>query len=447
MKTFQMILTMCLFSGMSLSAAEWFVDKQKGNDTFSGKSSEKPFKTIARAIKAGGRSDTINIKAAPTPYFEPIKLVGTKGTATKPFVINGGGAVISGLQVLELSKWVVQGKGYFYKVGKRSSNQHLTILINGKVVKQAASPEKCVPGSFCWTGDGFFYVPEMGKKPADLSIQGTLGDSGVMCVNAKNVIVRDIISERHSNDGFNLHGSCHSLIFQNIVGRNNGDDGFSIHEDGEVVVMGGEFHHNDYGIQDINASRSMYHGVKVYNNRVGINFSGGTRSLIGSLLKDNPVQISLTSGVPSVYLPQNRDSWIYAGNTFIKNTVIRGGDYGIQCLKRTKSQIVNCALKGCKTGIYVGDKAECVLKASLILDSKVALEFFPKSGFTRNCNIYYPAVFMLDKKSVTLKQLQGAGNDARSLAEKPKTWGAERLRSKTQPFTSTRPRVYLGPEL
>ena len=169
-----------------------------------------------------------------------------------------------------------------------------------------------------------------------------------------------------------MHGSCHSLFFENITGRNNGDDGFSVHEDGEVYVRAGEFYGNHYGIEDVNAARSFYNGIKVHNNAVGVHFAGGNHSLVASTIYDNTeMNILINAGAPSLYLGKDRSLSIFDGECFIKNTVVRNG-LGIVILKRSKVSIIKSAFKDCKVGIKLKKGAECFLSASLVLDCKQA---------------------------------------------------------------------------
>ena len=106
--------------GLTLSAATYYVDNVKGNDRNDG-SRERPVASIEKGLSLLKKCDRLEV--APNngkPYRRPYQGIYGKsyavqhgGTPDKPMVINGNGAVISGLAVIPLNVWKKTDDGLF----------------------------------------------------------------------------------------------------------------------------------------------------------------------------------------------------------------------------------------------------------------------------------------------------------------------------------------------
>lgn len=429
-------------AALHFSAAEWFVDNRTGSDANGGDRADaarKSFSAVTKLLKPG---DTLHIANTGIPYAESLVLRGNFGLNGKPLTVEGNGAAITGLVPLDPEKWTARDNGFFYPTGKQPSNWRLYLYSSGKRLPVSADPAACVPGSFAWCGDGFFLRPEEGRKPADYRLEANLRDSGVQILQGKNITVRNLISEHNGNDGFNMHGSCHGLRFENIVGRWNGDDGFSIHEDGEAYVAGAEFHDNSYGIEDINLSRTTYSGVRIYNNRTGVHFSGGNHALIGCSFYDNATSLKIGPGRAAVYLPEARDASAFWGECFIKNTRIAGGKDGLTVNGRSTVTLINSLIQSGGTTVSLAPGSELYMAGSILVGG-CPIEM-DKATLSGDRNLFYPDQMKVGSKIVSLPEFgKLTGSNALSVSEKPKTEGRS---IEPQPFLGKSPRMQLGPE-
>jgi hypothetical protein len=205
-----------------------------------------------------------------------------------------------------------------------------------------------------------------GKTIADYELEGTMRISGVALAGGSYIEVRNLVCERFANDGFNVHGSCQGLVFRNIVSRWNGDDGFSVHEDVGSVVLGGHFHHNDYGIQDINISRSTFYGVLVENNRLaGADFYGGVHVLVDSVLRDNAGPQIQSSSDRTRHM-RELGSPFADGQLVLKSTLTSGGDRAL-FVRDGRADIFHCTFAGAREGVRIGPAATVEMVGSAVL--------------------------------------------------------------------------------
>ena len=434
-----LILTAC-GALLSLTAADVFVNNQTGSDANDGLAADRAAATFDKAMKVAKPGDRLIIANTGTPYFESLFLKGDLGKDGQNFVVEGNGAVVSGLGKLDMAKFELKDGQYYYELGKKAANLNPKIYINDQQFPEAKDKKNVQPGEFAWTGSSFVFVPAAGKSLQDYELNASLRDSGVVYMSAKNVTVRNLISEHNQNDGFNFHGSCYNLVAENIVGRNNGDDGFSIHEDGEVAVYNAEFYGNCYGIEDINASVTSYHNVKIYNNQTGIHFSGGQRTLVNCTLTDNAKQLFVNSGSPGGYLGTDKTPHAYAGTAYLKNCKISGGDFGIRVAERAKVSMFNSEISVKSNAIVLQSGGELYLTGCVILGDPAAV--INQSTLLGDKNLFYPGNFKIDNNPVDFANfVQQVKSNAGSVCEEPQF---DNGGLKQQPFMDKSPRLKLG---
>lgn len=434
------IISLCTFQ---VQCAEIHVNNKTGSDRNDGLKPTSAVASFAQAMIIARPGDILNIANTGNIYYESLFLRGELGKDGRSFVVEGNGATISGLADLDMSKFSVMGTGYFLNIGKRNSNVKPKLFIDGKVLPEAVRAETTKPGEFCWTGDGFFFIPAVNRKIADYKFQGSLRDSGVVFIGARNVLVRNVISEHNSNDGFNLHGSCFGITAENITGRFNGDDGFSAHEDVEAEVRNGRFYGNSYGIEDVNASLTSYRNVVVENNLVGVHFSGGIRRLIGCRIENNGIQVVVDPGASAAYLGADKEPAIFNGSCFIKNTVIKGDEIGLRVGAKSAVTLINSEIKSAKIAIDLLPGAELFAIADVI-QGAVAIQMNQAKVFGDK-NLFFPDKFKINGADTDFVGFKKAtSSNALSLCEIPKY---QDCKLQQQPFMDKSPRIMLGPGL
>lgn len=352
-------------------AGDYYVDNVKGDDRRSGTSGELPLRTLAHAATMLAPGDTLHIKNTATPYCETLQLHGFCASADKPIVIEGNMAVLSGLLDVRGEKWEDQGGGlWFLSRKKMPANCRPQLLLESTPLMLAPAADKLTEGTYFWGEAGILFFPPSNLTPASMPLFASQIDSGVAVSNASYLVIRNLVSEWHANDGFNIHGDSQCVVFENIVSRYNGDDGFSIHEDGTSVVRGGWFHHNSYGIEDVNASNSSFYGVLLEDNRTGAHFSGGWHLLNHVTMRNNQTQLLLSKGVGSSYLGANREGVAFETSVEAKNVLIQGGGRAIMVGAGTRLALLNSELRACQSGVSLRQGAAAWLRNNMIQGCK-----------------------------------------------------------------------------
>ncbi|HAI11475.1 MAG TPA: hypothetical protein DCM28_07200 [Phycisphaerales bacterium] len=419
-------------------AATIHVNNVTGKDTHTGQSLDQSVKTLQMAVKLLQSGDTLHIANTGQAYRESLIIDRDLGTPDMPLVIEGNGVVLSGLVKLDPAKWTEHSDGvYAYPIQPMPSNW-APVLINGsQVIPIAGDEASMIEGQCVWQKQRLLYKPVTGNTPATLPLEASLIDSGVAIVNSSYITVRNLISERHANDGFNIHGNARGIIFENIVGRYNGDDGCSIHEDGQLLVRNAWFHHNQFGIEDVNASTSNYQAVLVEHNHVGIHFTGGYHQLTDSILRNNTTdQLQVGRGFPSGYLGKDNTPFVYDGFCLAKNLQISGGANGVLVVNRGKVALANALISQSKIGILLLHGATLELRSSIIQNCTTSEVRTIESHFLGDYNLYYPGHLDVDhKRGISMDAFQTITKaDAHSRIEQP-SFSADAPLISNQPFS------------
>jgi hypothetical protein len=369
-----------------------YVDAERGDDAQDGLSPEKALRSIDAAMAKIQPGDTLSLGAG--QLFYESMVFRSSGTPWQPIIIEGNGATISGLAEVPAERWQDLGDGLFFQPDGTRVGAQEPFLIDREQrrLEGPQKPAELKVGQACWIAKGIYVRCAPGVKPAQLELRGTYRPCGVTMTNISYVSVRNLTAEYFANDGFNMHGYCRGLHFDQICARYNGDDGFSNHEDVAAVVRGGYFHHNNYGIQDINVARSLYQGVLVeHNRRAGADFSGGFRSLEDSLLRNNAGgQIVIRDNKPRV-AGYAADDPMHAGNLFLKNVVICGGARGLVVTGKSSASVQRCSILDAKVAVSVLSNATLYLFNSLIRHPEDGQALLIQGGSLRaDGNAYYP---------------------------------------------------------
>lgn len=377
------------FFGLAVAADTVYVDNHKGDDRNSGLVPTQPVATFKRAVTLLKPGTTLHLVNTGKSYREMLSLHNISGTPARPVVIEGNGAVLSGLTDLDPARWQPGEAGLWkIRVHKMPSNCAPFLFVAGRRLSPAAVSGTIAPMQFRWDGESFLFRPESGKTPKDYQLSASVIDSGVALMNSSYIVCRNLVSEYHANDGYNVHGNCQGLLFSQIESRFNGDDGFSVHEDVGVTVTDARFHNNMYGIQDINASRSNYYGVSITDNQVGVNFLGGLHSLVDCRITGNRTNaVLLSRGQPGIDQGKDESGAFYNGMTLIKNCYIAGGKESITITRRAQAMVLNTVITGCENGILVLPDAGLELRNSIIADCG-GYELAVGGKLTADLNLY-----------------------------------------------------------
>ncbi|NQT53316.1 right-handed parallel beta-helix repeat-containing protein [bacterium] len=404
--------------------ATYHVNNKAGDDAHDGRTAQAAFATIAKATATARTSDSIVLANTGVPYREPIVLRGLGGTVRKPFVIEGNGAVITGLKAIAAKDWQPTPKGTLFFAVTRKPYGFPFLVHEGARLPAARNAESIEPGQFFWGDKGIHFRPAAGKRLADYALEATLVVSGLEVSGASYVTCRNLASEYHSNDGFNVHGDCRGIVCENIVGRHNGDDGFSVHETIGAVVRNGHFHHNRWGIQDVNASRSVFNGVTCEHNEInGADFVGGYHSLVDCVVRDNGrAQINVHGAAPKHLIGSERNP-LCKGILYLSNVVATGGSAGLAVSGGASAVAEHCVFAGSEAGVQVRKDSTLHLTTSIVAATKLELDVMGGTCF-RDHNLYHPGRFRWMGKVYPPAQWDAfraaASHDEHSLLADPK---------------------------
>ena len=394
MKSFW-VLTLLLAG--EAAGATIHVNNVTGNDTRTGASGAEPVATLRRAVQLAQAGDTILLASTGVPFRESLSITsGHGGKPDAPLVVEGCGAVLTGLRDVPPDAWQRLSNGiYFQPLRRFGANNPYLVGHEGRIPSSRGGLSNLAPGQHYWATNGVYFLPEPGRTPADYALKGLLLGEGVAIRDASYVTVRNLTCEYFSNDGFNVHGESRGLLFENIVSRHNGDDGFSIHEDVGAIVRHAHLYDNDYGIQDINASQSLYNGVLVESNRLaGVHLIGGLRSLVDARVRNNNgPQVWICSGLAK-HLGFTENNPLARGVCFIKNCVIQGGDYGLRVSRGGSAVISQSVISGCATGLLADAGSRIHMLRTVIHDcgvTELAVHDPAEAAFSGN--LYYPGRF------------------------------------------------------
>lgn len=277
------VLITLLFLPMAFAYSEVIhVNNLTGDDRSDG-SESAPLRSIARALEIAGISAEIEIANTGIPYPGGNVLRRGGGTPEQPMVIEGNGAVISGLEAIPVEQWMaVEPRIYslpfwpmsnLLKVSK--SPLHWVgvptiVWMDGEPGINCDSLEtlRKTAGGYFWDKPNrivLFHLPE-GKETPKLEIP--TGKTGLSVIGSVDYVeVRNLRSEYSWNDGFSTNGTGKNLVFRDCVAINNCGQGFSFHTHSGAIVEDCLIMRNaSSGTCDVNEGQVTYRRCVFYKN-------------------------------------------------------------------------------------------------------------------------------------------------------------------------------------
>jgi len=365
------LLSFFLFS---LPLASWskesvriiYVNNVRGNNDTGDGSAEKPFSSIMRGVKELRPGILLNVANTGTDYHETIK-ISAAGTVEEPIVIDGNGAVNSGMMRRPLQDWKSETGGVFsiklpnnaWGMQNHWEGGFELVRFAGKPGRNVTSREALEPFTYFLYKNQkklktdplhdtlFIRLPE-GKTPDNTEVR-TISILSPFCVVASNVTVRNFISEYAGDDGFSSVKPAVNIQFENVEGRYNMDQGMSHHGSG-VVVRRSHFHHNaGCGVVDVYPeARTRYEDCLIeYDTwRGGVEFHRGNFEMVNCVIRGNPRWA----------LSVNKGAQVRLQNCLLtgqgQNTA-----FGVK-LDEGNLTMENCTLYNFKTGLYISRLSE-----------------------------------------------------------------------------------------
>ena len=286
MKFFLLQIIALLFTA-TLFAKTVYVDNVKGNDANPG-SKEQPVATIQKGLSLLKTSDSLEVINTGKPYQRPYPglnapayTVSAGGTLENPVVINGNGAVVTGLAVIPENKWKKDGDFYslpfwpmsnLYKIAKEQNywlDKPQIWWVDGKAAPNCKNQEELskTPGGFWWNKAEkkvLFHLPA-GKKLSDLKIE--LPANSGFYIQSSHAIVKNFYVTHSVNDGFDTAGTNYIATYKNCVAVDNCGQGFSCHGTGRTYFEDcAAIRCASSGTCDVHWSASHYNRCIFYQN-------------------------------------------------------------------------------------------------------------------------------------------------------------------------------------
>jgi len=169
-----------------------------------------------------------------------------------------------------------------------------SLMIAGSRVPPITIKERLKPGQ-CTVENGtvYYHLPE-GKSFESLSIECVVRANGVhLSGTTAHVVIRNLHVTRFSNDGFNIHGQSHDILFQSITATHCFDEGYSAHSDAETVIEGGRLLFNASGLTDVGRARTRCRDMLIaFNDGIGyLGMDATHEDLEDAILVDNGLQL------------------------------------------------------------------------------------------------------------------------------------------------------------
>jgi hypothetical protein len=228
------------------AARDIFVNNVAGDDRYDGSQPRSfggsgPCRSIARALRAAEKGDRIVLADTGVPYFECITLHSGKhsGLSFKPFVLEGNGAVLSGLAPVSDNAWEGFRGDIVRFAPERKGWQQLyrdgVPLLQRQAFDYSPLPD-LQPLEWClWRGAIYFRVEE-GALPSDYDLAYAFHPVGLTLYEVRHVIVNNLVVQGFQLDGVSAPDNAFDVTLAGLNCRGNGRSGISIGGASRVAI-------------------------------------------------------------------------------------------------------------------------------------------------------------------------------------------------------------------
>ena len=283
-------------------AGNLHVDSVKGDDAWSGLTAARteadgPLRSISAAVSKAQAGDVIHL--APGVYREEVKFRDKAGAPDRPIILEGHGAVISGLAPLQAAAWEPLGGGLYRSREFLFSDG---ILVHGAAAANEAyikrfflhwegsmnrmgrcskghcpplpAPAELRPGQWTYVGaEEAFYLktaPERSLSAEKIEYPRLLNGVSITGDACADLVIRNLTVRHALNDGFSIKSAARGIRFQDVAAMECGDDGMSAHDNARIDVNGFTARGNATGITHVGASRSSNRRLCLTGNGVNL---------------------------------------------------------------------------------------------------------------------------------------------------------------------------------
>jgi hypothetical protein len=234
------ILSIFVGSHGVASARDIFVDNVAGDDQYRGLRQQSfddgsgPVKTIARALRIAIPSDRIVLANTGQPYRESFTLFGNRhsGTVSRPFTIQGNGAILEGADEIDIDRWQhVKGDVFRFRPYHLAYQQ---LFIDNRPITRilcshpCSAPPELQPLEWClYRGHIYFRAESLGR-PEDYALTVASRQVGITLFHVEHVAIMDLVIQGFQLDAVNAHNSARDVVLKQVTCRGNGRAGVAV---------------------------------------------------------------------------------------------------------------------------------------------------------------------------------------------------------------------------
>jgi hypothetical protein len=238
-RTFYCLLTVLLLCSPAVGR-EVVVDNVNGDDRFNGQPSRDhggmagPVRTLAKALRLAGPSDTIVLVKNDVPYRGGFSLTGSShsGTPQEPFTIRGNGAILDGTAAAPAEKWESY-KGAIFRLRGRPMG-YSQLFIDGRpavrvfAARSAKTPPELQPRQWCSVKGRIYFCVDKTKLPGDYKLSYAHEPTGITLFHVEFVHIDALTVQGFQVDGISLYNSAREVTLSNVTCRGNGRSGVAV---------------------------------------------------------------------------------------------------------------------------------------------------------------------------------------------------------------------------
>jgi len=221
-------------------ADDLFVDNLHGDDNRDGRtlvtSGERggAVRSLTRALELALAGDRIVMTDHGIPYRESVTLQGGRnsGLGSRPFVIEGNGAVLEGSQFVPPKAWEhFRGDVFRFRPTRGAFAQ---LFLEGPPVDRvylastAGTIPALAPRQWCLADGQIYFRVDPQTLPDDYPLTFATLTVGVTLYEVHDVIIRNLTVQGFQLDGINAHDCAKDCTLVGVMARGNGRAGIFV---------------------------------------------------------------------------------------------------------------------------------------------------------------------------------------------------------------------------
>jgi hypothetical protein len=218
-------------------------DRSRGERTDNSVAGAGPMRTIARALRAAGPGDRIELAATDRPYHEAVSFVGAIHSASEqsPTILKGNGAILDGSGPVPSSAWEHFRGDVFRFHPRRLAYQQLFLdgqpLLRVPVSSADVRIPDLQPLEWCLSGGHIYFRPEAGRTPRTYALNHSVLPIGITLYKVRGVVIVDLTVQGFHVDGIQAH-DAREVTIAGVTCRGNGRSGIAVAGASRATITG-----------------------------------------------------------------------------------------------------------------------------------------------------------------------------------------------------------------